>query len=66
MIKCNVTVCGTIGRDASMRTTKEEKTLVKSFVKKIIEKKAVLFGHSGKICPTQRAETQFFADFFCG
>lgn len=28
MIKCNVTVCGTIGRDASMRTTKEEKTFL--------------------------------------
>ena len=29
MIKCNITACGTIGRDASMRTTKEEKTFLK-------------------------------------
>ena len=28
MIKCNITACGTIGRDASMRTTKEEKTFL--------------------------------------
>ena len=26
MIKCNVTVCGTVGRDATTRTGKEEKT----------------------------------------
>ena len=36
------------------------------FVKNTIEKKVVLFGHSGKIRPTQRAETQIFAIFFCG
>lgn len=28
MIKCNVTVCGTIGRDAATRTGKEEKTFL--------------------------------------
>lgn len=28
MIKCNVTVCGVIGRDASYRTGKDEKTFV--------------------------------------
>lgn len=28
MIKCNVTACGTIGRDASIRTNKEGKTFV--------------------------------------
>ncbi|WP_418428734.1 hypothetical protein, partial [Alistipes putredinis] len=28
MIKCNITACGTIGRDASMRTTKEDKTFL--------------------------------------
>ena len=28
MIKCNITACGTIGRDASMRTTKDEKTFL--------------------------------------
>lgn len=37
----------------------------KPFIKKL-SKKVVLFGHSGKIRPTQRAETQFFADFCCG
>ena len=28
MIKCNVTVCGVIGRDASIRTNKEGKTFL--------------------------------------
>lgn len=28
MIKCNVTVCGVIGRDASIRTNKEEKSFL--------------------------------------
>ena len=28
MIKCNITACGTISRDASMRTTKEDKTFL--------------------------------------
>ena len=28
MIKCNVTVCGAIGRDASIRTNKEEKSFL--------------------------------------
>lgn len=28
MIKCNVTVCGTIGRDAATRTSKDEKTFL--------------------------------------
>lgn len=28
MIKCNVTVCGVIGRNASIRTNKEGKTFL--------------------------------------
>ena len=28
MIKCNVTVCGVIGRDASIRTNKEGKSFL--------------------------------------